>query len=153
VARSVGDWRDAANRWLSGEGINNQARVRSNNIASLECDGLLFRSEPEINLYRALKGAGVTFAPLPVFLRGGTAYARLEPDFVVLKDGCVLVIEVDGDTYHRETPADAHKRLLPLDHEGAKIERVTAAECDTPEKARVCAQRLIAVIDGIVRRR
>ncbi|HEY0321190.1 MAG TPA: hypothetical protein VGC66_09570 [Pyrinomonadaceae bacterium] len=153
MARSSGDWRIYANRWLSGEGVNNQGRVRSDNIASLECDGLLFRSEPEINLYRALKHSGVTFAPLPVFLRGGTTYARLEPDFVVLKDGCVLVIEVDGDTYHRETPADAHKRLLPLDHEGAKIERVTAGECDTPEKAQLCAQRLLQVIEGIVRRR
>jgi hypothetical protein len=153
IASSAGDWRGAANHWLSGEGINNQGRVRSDNIASLEFDGLLFRSEPEINLYRALKHAGVTFAPLPVFLRGGADYARLEPDFVVLKDGCVLVIEVDGDTYHRETPADAHKRLLPLDHQGAKIERVTAGECDAPEKARLCAQRLLQVVEGIVRRR
>jgi AbiJ N-terminal domain 3 len=148
-----GGWRAAAYEWLSGIGINNQGRVRSANVASLEVDGLLFRSEPEINLYRAFKRKRVTFAPLPVFLRGGESYARLEPDFVLLKDGCVLVVEVDGDTFHRESPADAHRRLLPLDHEGAKIERVTAQECETPEKAGVCADRLLGVVERLIRRR
>lgn len=153
AATSHSDWRSAANEWLSGSGINNQGRVRSDNIASLEVDGLLFRSEPEINLYREFKRRGVTFAPLPVFVRGGSGYARLEPDFVLLKDGILLVVEVDGDTYHRESPADAHRRLVPLDHEGAKIERVTAKECDTPERAAQCAERLLQVVERLVRRR
>jgi hypothetical protein len=153
VAEGAGQWRSAANSWLSGTGINNQGRVRTDNIASLEVDGLLFRSEPEINLYRAFKRKGVTFAPLPVFLRGGDSYARLEPDFVVLKDGCVLVVEVDGDTFHQESPADAHRRLLPLDRAGAKIERVSAQECETEEKASQCADRLLAVVGLLIRRR
>jgi len=153
AAEDRGEWREAANEWLSGKGINNQGRVRSDNLASLKVDGLLFRSEPEINLYRAFKRKGVTFAPLPVFVRGGDSYSRLEPDFVVLKDGFVLVVEVDGDTYHRESPADAHRRLLPLDHEGAKIERANAQECETPEKAASCAERLLQVVDRLTRRR
>jgi hypothetical protein len=147
------DWQADALRWLSGEGVNNQGRVRSDNVAALTCDGLLFRSEPEIHLYRALKQAGVTFAPLPVFLRGGEAYARLEPDFVVLVYGRVFVIEVDGDTYHRESPADAHRRLQPLDHEGAKIERVKAEECSTPEKAQQCVQRLLKIMERLAKHR
>jgi hypothetical protein len=153
AAQARDDWRSAANEWLSGRGINNQGRVRSDNIASLEVDGLLFRSEPEINLYRAFKRLGVTFAPLPVFLRGGENYVRLEPDFVLVKDGILLVVEVDGDTYHRESPAVAHRRLLPLDHEGAKIERITAQECDTAETAAACAQRLLGVIARLAMRR
>src|SRR5689334_11353799 len=36
-------WRDKARAWLAGTGVNNQGRVRSDNIASRECDGLLFR--------------------------------------------------------------------------------------------------------------
>jgi hypothetical protein len=153
AAESRGDWRSSANTWLTGKGVTNQGRVRSDNIASLEVDGLLFRSEPEINLYRAFKHKGVTFAPLPVFLRGGESYARLEPDFVVLRDGLMLVVELDGDTFHYESPADAHRRLLPLDHEGAKIERVTAQECESPEKARACADRLVAIVDRLSKRR
>src|SRR5262245_28008717 len=48
-------WREKAKAWLAGTGVTNQGRVRSNNIASRECDGLLFRSQQEIHLYRALK--------------------------------------------------------------------------------------------------
>ncbi|AVX21017.1 hypothetical protein SAMN02745885_00459 [Carboxydocella sporoproducens DSM 16521] len=43
------NWRDKAKAWLSGKNITNQGRVRSDNIASRNCDGLLFRSQPEIN--------------------------------------------------------------------------------------------------------
>lgn len=141
------NWRDDAAAYLGGAGINNQGRVRSDNIASRNVDGLLFRSEPEIHLYRALKQAGVTFAPLPVFVRGGPTYARLEPDFVILKDGVVMVVEVDGDTYHRESPVEAHQRLVPLDHEGAKIERVRASDCDTAERAVECAKKIVQILD------
>jgi hypothetical protein len=140
-------WREQATALLGGVGISNQGRVRSDNIASLSLDGLLFRSQPEIHLYRAFKALGLTFAPLPVFVRGGVSYVRLEPDFVVLRDGLVLVVEVDGDTYHRESPVEAHQRLAALDHEGAKIERVRASECETPESAKSCAERLVKLLD------
>lgn len=145
--------RQAALDYLTGAGITNQGRVRSTAIASRECDGLLFRSEPEIFLYRALKRIGVTFAPLPVFLRGGETYARLEPDFIIIKDGIVMVVEVDGDSFHHESPADAHKRLLPLDREGAKIERVKASECATQDAANACALRLVDVLAQRLRQR
>jgi hypothetical protein len=140
------DWQDKARAWLAGDNITNQGRVRSNNIAPREKDGLLFRSQPEINLYSALKEAGVSFAPLPVFVRGGKEYRRIEPDFVVLKDGLMMVIEVDGDTVHQETPIEAHARTTMLEHEGAHIERVSASECDTPNRAAACARRLIQLM-------
>ena len=38
------DWRNKARRWLSGEGLSNQGRVRSDNVAPYQVDGLLFRS-------------------------------------------------------------------------------------------------------------
>jgi hypothetical protein len=130
--------------WLRGEGITNQGRVRSDNIAAREHDGLLFRSQEEINLYRALKSAGVSFAPLPVFVRGGREYRRIEPDFVVVKGGMIAVVEVDGDTVHQESPAEAHARTTMLVHEGAHVERVKASDCATPEKAKECADRVLA---------
>lgn len=140
------NWQDKAREWLAGEGVNNQGRVRSDNIASREKDGLLFRSQPEINLYTALKAAGVSFAPLPVFVRGGKEYRRIEPDFVILKDGLVLVVEVDGDTVHQETPAEAHVRTTMLEYEGAHIERIPASSCETPQAAASCARRLVELI-------
>jgi hypothetical protein len=142
-------WREKAVAWLSGQKVSNQGRVRSDNVAPLNVDGLLFRSQPEINLYRALKSMGISFAPLPVFVRGGETYQRLEPDFVVVRNGIAVVIEVDGDTVHTETPAEAHARTTMLLHEGVHIERVSASECDTQVKAKSCAERLIEIIERV----
>lgn len=142
-------WRDKARSWLAGSDINNQGRVRSDNIASRECDGLLFRSPPEILLYKALKSLGVSFAPLPVFLRGGQDYQRIEPDFVIIRGGIVMVVEVDGDTVHLETPAEAHARTSMLVHEGVHVERVKASLCDTPDKANAYARQVIQLFDKI----
>lgn len=142
-------WREKAAAWLSGSKISNQGRVRSDNVAPLSCDGLLFRSQPEIHFYRALKSLGVSFAPLPVFVRGGESYRRIEPDFVIVRNGLLMIVEVDGDTVHQETPAEAHKRTTILLHEGAHFERILASECDTPVKAKVAAERLIILADKI----
>jgi hypothetical protein len=138
------DWRKQALAWLRGEGITNQGRVRSDNIAARQCDGLLFRSDEEINLYKALKAAGVSFAPLPVFIRGGREYRRIEPDVVLIIDRMVAVIEVDGDTVHQESPVEAHNRTVMLVLEGAHVERVRASDCSTLEGAEVCAKRVLA---------
>jgi len=138
-------WREKAKAWVSGIGVNNQGRVRSDNLAAKSCDGLLFRSQPEIFLYKALKTEGVSFAPLPVFVRGGKQYKRIEPDFVILTSGVVLIVEVDGDTVHHETPVDAHARTTMLIHEGAHLERVKASECENAELAKECAQKLLAL--------
>lgn len=143
------DWRDKAKSWLAGEGVTNQGRVRSNNIPSKSADGLLFRSEPEIFLYKALKSLGISFAPLPVFVRGGETYKRIEPDFVIVKSGVIMVVEVDGDTVHHETPAEAHARTTMLAHEGVHVERVRASECSTQEAASTCAKRILQIIEKL----
>lgn len=143
------DWRDKANNWLKGETISNQGRVRSDNIASKSCDGLLFRSQPEIYFYKALKSLGVSFAPLAVFIRGGDTYHRIEPDFVIIKDGIICAVEIDGDTVHQETPAEAHSRTTMLLHEGVYIERISSSECDTDAKALKSAKKIIDIINKV----
>ena len=141
------DWRDKARSMVSGQGLTNQGRVRSDNLAPRQVEGLLFRSQPEIHLYRAFRSTGIVFAPLAVFIRGGQTYRRIEPDFVIIKDGLMMVVEVDGDTVHLESPQVAHERTSMLGHEGAHIERVNANECDTPDKAKQCAARLLQVLE------
>ena len=113
----------------------------------------MFRSQPEVNLFQALKKLAVPFAPLPVFVKGGVNYQRIEPDFIILKDGIVLMVEVDGDTVHHETPAEAHARATMLAHEGAYVERVNASACATPELAMECAKRLLLIVGKIKLRR
>lgn len=142
-------WRDKAIAWLSGQNVNNQGRVRSDNVAPLSADGLVFRSQPEIFFYKAMKAQGVSFAPLPVFVRGGQSYQRIEPDFVVINNGIMMVIEVDGDTYHRETPAEAQNRTTMLELEGARIVHIQAADCDTQEKADRFAKSIITRINKL----
>jgi len=64
IPKAEPDWREKAARWASGEGMTNQGRARSDNLAPLEQDGLLFRSRAEINLYVAFKALGVAVACL-----------------------------------------------------------------------------------------
>lgn len=142
-------WRENAKAWLKGEGVSNQGRVRSDNVAPKMKDGLLFRSQPEIELYGSLKDLGVAFAPLPVFVRGGEAYRRIEPDFVIVKDGITVVIEVDGDAFHTENPQQAHERVTMLVHEGVHVERINAKDCDTPDKAKRVANKILVLIQKL----
>lgn len=142
-------WRDKASAWLSGSKITNQGRVRSDNVAPLTADGLLFRSQPEIHFYRALKSEGVSFSPLPVFIRGGQTYSRIEPDFVIVHHGITMVVEIDGDTVHQETPAEAQARVRTLQHDGVHVERILASECNEPQKAIDAVKRILVAIDKL----
>lgn len=143
ILKTLPEWQQKALDWVNGSGVTNQGRVRSNNIASRECDGLLFRSQPEIHLYKALKRLGVSFAPLPVVLRGGKEYKRIEPDFVIFRSGMFTIVEVDGDTVHTESAAEAQARTTLLEDEGAYIIHISSQECDTEDKAKKCAKDLI----------
>jgi hypothetical protein len=141
------DWRSKTKLFLAGLGTSNQGRVRSDNIATRQHDGLLFRSKQEVNFYNALKREGVPFAPLAVVLKGGIVYRRVEPDFVIFKDGVVMIVEIDGDLFHTETPVEAHARLRFLMDEGAELERIPAHSCDTPEKAREAVAPVLQTIE------
>ena len=143
VVEAKAGWREEAVHFIKGEGVTNQGRVRSDNIASKQHQGLLFRSKAEITLFAALTRAKLAVAPLPVFVRIGKAYNRLEPDFVVVYKGLTFVVEVDGDTFHRELPAEADKRLVPLTYEGVEVRRIRAADLKTDEAAEAAVKDLI----------
>lgn len=143
VTAAADKWREEAIRFIKGDGVTNQGRVRSDNIASKQHRGLLFRSKPEITLFEALTRAQLAVSPLPVFVRIGKSYNRLEPDFIVVYKGLTFVVEVDGDTFHRELPAEADKRLVPLTYEGVEVRRIRASELDTDQAADAAVRELI----------
>lgn len=143
VVEAKDGWREDAVRFIKGEGVTNQGRVRSDNIASKQHQGLLFRSKAEITLFTALIRAKLAVAPLPVFVRVGKTYNRLEPDFVVVYKGLTFVVEVDGDTFHRELPAEADKRLVPLTYEGVEVRRIRAEDLDSDQSADAVVKELI----------
>lgn len=143
VVEAKDGWREEALRFVKGEGVTNQGRVRSDNIASKQHQGLLFRSKAEITLFAALTRAKLAVAPLPVFVRIGKAYNRLEPDFVVIYKGLTFVVEVDGDTFHKELPAEADKRLVPLTYEGVEVRRIRADDLESDAAADSAVKELI----------
>ena len=55
-----------------------------------------------------------------------------------------MVVEIDGDTVHTETPAEAQARTRTLQHEGVHVERIAASECDTPLKAKNEVDKVIS---------
>lgn len=137
-------WRSDAVRFIRGEGVTNQGRVRSDNVASKQHQGLLFRSKAEITLFQAMLRARLAVAPLPVFVRIGKSYHRLEPDFIVVYKGLTFVVEVDGDGFHKESPADAEKRLVPLTYEGVEVWRIRASDLESEDMANLAVKQLIA---------
>ncbi len=93
--------------------------------------------------------ANFSFAPLPVFVRGGELRHRVEPDFVIFYRNQVLVLELDGKQFHPETPAEADARLALLKREGAYVEHISSAECDTAEKAETIAKQIFALLEKL----
>ena len=53
-----------------------------------------------------------------------------------------MCIEIDGDTVHTETPAEANARTRVLTNEGVIVERFSASECSNPTKAMELALRV-----------
>lgn len=143
VSLASDGWRDEAIRYVKGEGVTNQGRVRSDNIAAKQHRGLLFRSKAEIMLFEALTRAQLAVSPLPVFVRIGKSYNRLEPDFIVVYKGLTFVVEVDGDSFHKELPAEADKRLVPLTYEGVEVRRIRASELTNDAAADAVVRDLI----------
>ncbi|MET1171348.1 hypothetical protein [Paenibacillus amylolyticus] len=104
-------WRENAKSWLGGSYINNQGRVRSDNIASRISDGLLFRSLPEIHFYKALKSLGVSFAPLPVFVKVDKHISELNQIFLSSKMVSCLLLKLMGILFILKHP---QKRMIEL---------------------------------------
>jgi hypothetical protein len=136
------EWRLTATMYLAAIGLTNQGRAHSDNVAPLDFEGLKFRSGAEKRLYLALKGLAVPVAPLPVFVQGGADYERREPDFVILRQSRLCIIEVHGPLSNT-----SDERLQFLINAGAIVERVSADCCGTLAKARDAAADVLRRID------
>jgi len=137
----------------SSTGVTNQGRAHSANPAAIEYEGLLFRSQPEVLLFVALRDTGLPVMPLPVVVSKGLRFRRIEPDFVVIRRGVTFVVEVDGDRWHQESPAAAQERLRHMEDEGVRIIRVFAENCNSPDSAKETAQHILLRIERILESR
>jgi hypothetical protein len=97
--------------------------------------GLWFRSQSEVRIAEALDRANVLFAPNPSVRLGVTQDHREnpEPDFLVIANGKVGVLEVDGAPYHPPERADEHhERDRRFREHGIRVvERFSASDCYT----------------------
>ncbi|MFX3637064.1 MAG: DUF559 domain-containing protein [Candidatus Pristimantibacillus sp.] len=126
---------------------NNQGRVRSDNPAPYEWEGLFFRSQLEINLYKAFKRCGVLQMPLPVLLQGGKEYFRIEPDFVILKEGITYIVELDGDATHAKRQKEDYEKDQMFKRQGFMVFRRRAQDCSTEEGAMKVARGILKRIN------
>jgi hypothetical protein len=142
------EWRTDAKAFASGNGgVSNQGRVRSDNPAWKSHDGLFFRSQAEVNFYEACKQARLVCAPLPVFLRPGKSPPfRIEPDMIIVRDGSVVQIEIDGSEFHKESPVQAQERTRAMLTEGVRVWLIDAADCATVEKAKAALVKAFAAL-------
>jgi hypothetical protein len=147
------EWRQEIKRILSGESVTNQGRAHSKNIAAIQHRNLLFRSRAEVNFFDAAVKSELAVAPLPVFVEGDRTQKRTEPDFIIIKDGIFLIVELDGNEYHRETPVAAQDRLAFLTQEGAQLYRIESGQCKTMSGAEMCVNKVLAYIEKMKSRR
>jgi hypothetical protein len=143
------EWRQEIKSVISGESVTNQGRAHSKNIAAIQHHNLLFRSRAEVNFFDAAVKRGLALAPLPVFVQTDRTQRRTEPDFIIIKDGIFLIVELDGNEFHRETPVAAQERLAFLTQEGAQLYRIESGQCKTMPGAEMCANKVLAYIDKI----
>lgn len=138
-------WKHTGLEFVRGHGeIHNQGRVRSDNPAMKMHDGLFFRSAAEVNFYKACKEANLVCAPLPVFLRpGGTRPYRIEPDMIILRNGHIIQVEINGSPFHEERAVDAQERTIAMQREGVEVFYIDADKCKTVEKAQTELHRLL----------
>ncbi|MGB3496566.1 MAG: hypothetical protein WBA57_27810 [Elainellaceae cyanobacterium] len=132
------------------KGVTNQGLAHSSNPAAIEYEGLLFRSQPEILLFIALRNTGLPVMPLPVVTSNQPRFKRIEPDFVVICRGMTFVVEVDGDRWHQESPTAAQERLRHLEDEGVRIIRVSADDCKSSDSAKEAAKNILLRIDRML---
>jgi hypothetical protein len=97
--------------------------------ATVEHDGLLFRSEPEIRIYDELRQREVMFLPNPAAVLHGEEKPK-EPDFLVCSDGHWGILEVFGDRAHNGNAAKDHDRMRLFKKFGVMVvEAFSARQC------------------------
>ncbi|QHU99835.1 hypothetical protein [Synechocystis sp. CACIAM 05] len=133
--------------------LTNQGRAHSSNTAHIEHEGLLFRSQPEVLLFIALRETGLPVMPLPVVTSNQPRFKRIEPDFILICQGMTFVVEVDGDRWHQESPAAAQERLSHLEDEGVRIIRVSAESCKSSNSAKETAKTILSKIERLLKSR
>ncbi len=118
------DWRDQVRAGLEGGATNQGVPIGTSPIYTYQ--GLNYRSKTEIKIAEELTSRGILFFPNS---RASRSAVVLEPDFLIVHQGRMGIIEVDGPTHHGKAAED-HKRDLFFQQPGILlVKHFTAADC------------------------
>ena len=85
------------------------------------------RSLVETFITESLYQRQFLFAPMPVFTNGSR---RIELDFLIIKDGIAVGLEIDSEQWHQESMLEAEDRLRSFRDNLIDITRVKAPAYD-----------------------
>jgi hypothetical protein len=134
-ARVEGDWRAIIKNRFTAKPSNQARKVMPGMIPFLYEDGMAFRSDPELGVYRALRRAQASLPPHetigilpnPSMRVAGHTW---EPDFLVSYRNRIGVIEVDGPHHGQRYASDKTKDLLYEDTGVAYVLRIPVEDTD-----------------------
>lgn len=109
------DWREQLQQSVIGAASNQGTPIGGSPIATY--NGLNYRSRSEIALAKELETKGILFFPNSRASRDKTTR---EPDFLIVHNGKVGIIEVDGPT-HQGKAANDHMRDLFFEQAGIRV--------------------------------
>jgi len=124
-------WRDDLLKIARGEDVSNQA-VNAAGVHIRTWNNLRFRSQSEIRIASALEGLGVMFLPncmARLSTPGGRA--NREADFLIIDNGRMGILEVDGEPFHppSRTVHDHERDRLFRSYGITHIEHYDANRC------------------------
>ena len=98
-------WQQDVLTLIRQQNVNNQASFEFTNAPVYTYKGLKFRSRTEVKVMQEFeKYTDILVFPLPIAVCGGN---KREPDFLVLKNGKMKILEVVSDTYHPSVEDEA----------------------------------------------
>ena len=126
----------------------NNAKGHTLNPGTILGDWFYHRTNSERLMTRALKLEGVIFSALPVFDMGD--HRRCEVDHIILKNGMMLLQELDGPSHLGELSVDAEKRLAKFKDEGFFVKRYEEPEIVDLDWCTKRARESIAFLDKML---
>lgn len=141
------DWREKRKEALTAD-VTNQAALAPLPPKHPVVDGLNFRDQAEVMVYKALRHLqselpnNATIGIMPNCAIRVKDYTW-EPDFVVTYQGRVGVIEVDGRTHLRKRSSDASREVLLQKAGVILVRRIDVIDAEKPAEALGLAKDLV----------
>ena len=107
------------------EGITNQGYGHSNHRAAIKSCNVYHRAHYEPFFTAVCIRREVLALPLPLAIYG---WQRIEPDYLVIKDGLMILVVLDGRSHDLELASTEQQRLKPFRENLIEVMRFSVPE-------------------------